>query len=184
MKLFYGFSSLMVAMALSTASVFAGGSLERSAPVQTVDHVDLSRYLGNWYEIASFPLIWQRGCTGTMAHYSLLKSGHVRVYNTCYLNGPKGRFKSAKGKAFVVDPVTQAKLKVQFFWPFKGDYWILALGDQYEYALVGSPNRKYLWILSRTPQLSPEIYDALLQKATEQGFNVNRLNKTLQWEQE
>jgi apolipoprotein D and lipocalin family protein len=91
-----------------------------------------------------------------------------------------GKMKQAKGKAKVVDKNSNAKLKVTFFWPFYGDYWIIKLGNNYDYAVVGTPNRKYLWILSRTPQMDDELYSQLIEYAKSKGFDVNKLIKTLQ----
>jgi apolipoprotein D and lipocalin family protein len=88
--------------------------------------------------------------------------------------------KQAKGKAKVVDKNSNAKLKVTFFWPFYGDYWIIKLGNDYDYAVVGTPNRKYLWILSRTPQMDDKLYSQLIEYVKSKGFDVNNLIKTLQ----
>jgi apolipoprotein D and lipocalin family protein len=112
-------------------------------------HVELEKYLGKWYEIAHLPARFQEGCSETTAVYSLSRDGNVSVLNECRR---KGKIKQAKGKAKVVDKATGAKLKVIFFWPFYGDYWIIKLGHNYEYAVVGTPDRRYLWILSRTPK--------------------------------
>lgn len=146
----------------------------------TVQDVDLNRYLGTWYEIASFPQSFQRGCTGTTANYSLKKNGEIRVLNTCRVDSLDGKEKSAEGTAWVVDTKTNSKLKVQFFWPFSGDYWIVDLAKDYSYAVVGAPDREYLWFLSRTPTLSNELYARLLSKVAELGFDGSRLVKTLQ----
>jgi len=91
-----------------------------------------------------------------------------------------GKIKQAKGKTKVVDKNSNAKLKVTFFWPFYGDYWIIKLGNDYDYSVVGTPNLKYLWILSRTPQIDDELYSQLIEYAKSKGFEVNKLIKTLQ----
>jgi apolipoprotein D and lipocalin family protein len=91
-----------------------------------------------------------------------------------------GKMKQVKGKAKVVDKNSNAKLKVTFFWPFYGDYWIIKLGTDYDYSVVGTPNRKYLWILSRTPQMDYKLYSQLIEYAKSEGFDVNKLIKTLQ----
>ena len=123
-----------------------------AAPLTTVDHVDLQRYVGKWYEIARYPNRFQRKCqSDTTATYTLREDGKVQVANAC--REKDGTMTTANGTAKVVDPKTNAKLKVTFFWPFYGDYWILGLGPDYQYAIVGEPDRKYLWILSRTPAM-------------------------------
>ena len=99
------------------------------------------------------------------------------MLNECIENG---KVKRAKGKAKVVDKSSGAKLKVTFFWPFYGDYWIIDLGEDYDYAVVGTPNRKYLWILSRTPRMDDKLYSQLIESVKSKGFNVDNLIKTSQ----
>ena len=145
--------------------------------LEVVPHVDLKKYLGKWYEIAHLPAKFQEGCDETTATYTLLENGNVSVLNECRKNG---KIKKAKGKAKVVDKATGAKLKVTFFWPFYGDYWVIKLGNNYEYAVVGTPNREYLWILSRTSQMDSNLYSELTEFAKSKGFNVDRLIRTSQ----
>lgn len=143
--------------------------------LRTVPKVDLSRYLGSWYEIARLPSRFQKDCYAARAVYSLRADGDIEVRNICHKGSPGGEEKVAKGKAWVVDPSTNAKLKIQFFWPFRGDYWILELGESYEYAVVGTPDRKYLWILSRTPQLDEAVFEGIASRAQAQGFDTSKL---------
>jgi apolipoprotein D and lipocalin family protein len=149
-------------------------------PLRTVEHVYLDRYLGTWFEIASFPQRFQKGCTATQANYSLRPDGDITVRNRCNKGGLNGPESSVEGKARVVDKVTNAKLEVSFFWPFWGDYWVIDLGPNYEFAVVGHPSRDYLWILSRTPTLSAATYDAILARIGAQGYDLSRLHRTLQ----
>jgi len=145
--------------------------------LEVVPHVELEKYLGKWYEIAHLPAKFQEGCDETTATYTLLKDGSISVLNQSTKNG---KVKQAKGKAKVVDKNSNAKLKVTFFWPFYGDYWIIKLGNNYDYSVVGTPNRKYLWILSRTPQMDDKLYSQLVEYVKSKGFEVNKLIKTLQ----
>ena len=145
--------------------------------LEVVPHVELEKYLGKWYEIAHLPAKFQDGCNETTATYTLSEDGSISVLNQSIKNG---KMKQAKGKAKVVDKNSNAKLKVTFFWPFYGDYWIIKLGNNYDYSVVGTPNRKYLWILSRTPQMDDELYSQLIEYAKSKGFDVNKLIKTLQ----
>jgi apolipoprotein D and lipocalin family protein len=140
-----------------------------------VPHVELEKYLGKWYEIAHLPARFQEGCSDTTATYTLSEDGSISVLNECIRNG---KVKQAKGKAKVVDKNTGAKLKVTFFWPFYGDYWIIKLGNDYDYAVVGTPNRKYLWILSRTPRMDDKLFTQLTEFARSKGFNVENLIRT------
>lgn len=145
-----------------------------------MSHVDLNRYVGTWYDIASFPQRFQKGCTGSTATYTIRRDGDIDVVNRCRLNSLDGKEKVAKGRAQVVNKATNAKLKVSFFRPFWGDYWIIDLGWNYEYAVVGHPSRDYLWILSRTPTMDATVYDEIIGRLKEQGYEVQRLNRTLQ----
>jgi apolipoprotein D and lipocalin family protein len=148
---------------------------EKHDTLEVVSHVDLEKYLGKWYEIAHLPFRFEDDCTDITATYSLSKDGNVSVLNECVRDG---KLKQAKGKAKVVDKNTGAKLKVTFFWPFSADYWIIDLGKDYDCAVVGTPNRKYLWILSRTPQMDDKLFSQLIESAKSKGFDVNNLIKT------
>ena len=143
--------------------------------LEVVPHVDLKKYLGKWYEIARLPARFEEGCSDISATYSLREDGSISVLNECKRNG---KVKRAKGKAKVVDKNTGAKLKVTFFWPFYGDYWIINLGKDYDYAVVGTPNRKYLWILSRTPQMDDKLFSQLIELVKSKGFDVKNLIRT------
>jgi apolipoprotein D and lipocalin family protein len=149
-------------------------------PLTTVPSVDLQKYAGKWFEIASFPQRFQKGCDYTTAEYTMTDKGFVIVENRCIKGGIDGKKKYIKGKAFVVENSGNAKLKVQFFWPFKGDYWIIDLADDYSYAVVGNPNRKYLWILSRTPEINETIYQKIIAELIINGFDVSKIIKTKQ----
>lgn len=153
---------------------------EQRAPPLTVAKVDLQRYLGTWYDVASFPQRFQKGCTGTTANYSMRDDGQIEVVNRCFKDSLDGPEKVAKGRARVVDRATNSKLEVTFFWPFWGDYWIVELDPEYRWAVVGSPDRDYLWILSRTPQLPEETMAELKQKISAQGFDLAKLQLTPQ----
>ncbi len=149
-------------------------------PLEVVPRVDLNRYLGTWYEIATIPQRFQKDCVGVTADYTLRDDGKIDVLNTCRKKALDGELKTAKGKAWVVDKETNAKLKVQFFWPFRGDYWIIELDPDYQYAVVGHPNRKYLWILCRTPQMDERLYQDLIQRIANKGYDPSLIKRTLQ----
>jgi apolipoprotein D and lipocalin family protein len=141
-------------------------------PLQTVAKVDMTRYLGRWYEIARLPNRFQKGCAGSTADYALREDGEISVINSCRKE-KDGSLEQVTGRAWIVDAASNAQLKVTFFWPFRGDYWIIELGKEYEYAVVGTPNRKYLWILSRTASMDDSLYAAILQRAAQQGFDAS-----------
>lgn len=162
---------LLCALALVTVSSHA-----ETVPVRSVPSVDLQRYVGKWYEIAAFPMFFQRQCIGdTTADYAFRPDGDIEVVNRCRT---EDGFDEAVGRAWAVAGTGHSQLKVSFFWPFRSDYWILGLADDYQWAVVGTPNRKYLWILARTPQLPRERLERALEAATRQGFDIAGLKYT------
>lgn len=148
-----------------------------SSDLKTVEKIDLEKYQGKWYEIANYPTKFQKGCKCTTAEYSLTEKGYVEVVNTCFRDN---KISNIKGKAFVVKNTNNTKLKVQFFWPFRGDYWIIDIADDYSYAVVSNPNKKYLWILSRAPVMDENLYSEILKKLENKGFDTLKLVKTEQ----
>lgn len=150
--------------------------------LQTVPYVDLTKYVGKWYEIASYPQRFQKGCHCTTAEYTYTNKDFIVVENRCNKGSVNGALAYIKGKAFVEKNSGNAKLNVQFFWPFKGKYWIIDLADDYSYSVVSHPNRKYLWILSRTPKMDAEIFQKIIQRLQLNGFDVSQLQLTQQKE--
>jgi apolipoprotein D and lipocalin family protein len=153
---------------------------DHAQALQTVQNVDLKKYAGKWYEIASFPQYFQKGCHCTTAEYTLSDKGYVIVENRCNKDSMHGRESYIKGKAFIEEGSNNAKLKVQFFWPFKAKYWIIDLANDYSYAVVSHPNRKYLWVLSRTSKMSDTIYMQILSRLKLKGFDLSNLQRTEQ----
>jgi len=149
----------------------------QTAGNSVVPYVDLSKYLGLWYEIARYDAWFQKNALASTAHYSLRKDGNIKVVNTLWKKSNPSETQSAVAKAWVFDKKTNAKLKVEFFWPFAGDYWIIQLGENYEYAVVGSPKKDYLWILCRKPVMDEAVYNKILAKLVEQGYDINKLIK-------
>ncbi len=170
--------ALAVAGAVAGAATIAYAA-RKTEPLVTVRQVDLNRYAGTWYEIARYPNRFQKKCdSDTKAMYLLRGDGTVGVVNSCRKSD--GTITSNKGTAKVVDAATNAKLKVTFFWPFSGNYWILDLAPDYSYAVVGEPSRKYLWILSRTPQMDDATYRAITERIRFLGYDPSRLIRTKQ----
>jgi apolipoprotein D and lipocalin family protein len=145
--------------------------------LHTVSAVDLNRYQGRWYEIASLPNSFQKGCSCTYAQYRVTGT-YVEVMNNCHM-AEKNKDNTITGKAFVVDGSNNSRLKVQFFWPFKGDYYIIDLADDYSYALVGHPNRQYLWLLCRNAHPDESVFTHLYAKAAENGFDTTQIVRTI-----
>ena len=168
-------------LALSAGCATSTTERLRLPPLQTVPRVDLSRYLGTWYEIASYPTWFQRGCAGTTATYTLRPDGAIEVDNRCRKGSLSGEEERSVGVAWPVkDDPSGAKLEVQFFWPFRGDYWIIELDPDYRWAVVGHPTREYLWILSRKPTLDAATAAELMRRLAVQGYDVSRLMRTPQ----
>lgn len=169
---------------LATLSFFAQSSKE--TPVRTVPSVDLNKYSGVWYEIAKYPNKFQKDCVGnTTATYTLKREGKLEVLNRCLEKD--GTVKDATGAGKVEDKQTKAKLKVRFapgFLSFLsavwGDYWIIDLAPDYSYSVIGTPDRDYFWILSRTPELKDDLYQDILRRAEQQGFVPSKVVKTPQ----
>ncbi len=170
------FISRLACALLTTVS--AAHAAENPAPVTTVASVDLQRYLGLWHEAARLPMWFQRNCVAdTTAQYGLLEdgknSGKISVTNRCRTKD--GSFDQAQGKASVVENSGNARLKVSFFWPFSGDYWVIGLDPEYRWAVVGEPKRKSLWILSRTNPMPASELAAAKQIALAQGYDLTTL---------
>jgi apolipoprotein D and lipocalin family protein len=147
---------------------------------RTVERVDLSRYLGLWHEVARLPQRFQDSatlrCEEVTAEYAALDAGRISVRNSCVnaLDPARPR-RVATGQAYVVEGSENTRLRVSFFWPFYGDYWVFGLDPDYRWAVVGSPSRRSLWVLSRTPTLPPAELERALATARAQGFDLGAL---------
>jgi apolipoprotein D and lipocalin family protein len=150
-----------------------------SPPPATVASVDLARYAGTWHEVARFPNSFQdrpgRECRATTATYTARPDGTIGVVNRC--QDLRGEEQVATGSAYAVDGSGNAKLRVTFFWPFYGDYWVIGLDPDYRWAVVGAPGRNFLWVLSRTAAMSEADYAVAVAIARAQGFEVARLRR-------
>lgn len=157
------------------ANVF--GRKQKGLQPATVAEVDVARYCGTWYEIASFVPKEQRNCERTKAEYGLQPDGTVSVRNSCFR---RGRERSVRAVASPVPGTGNAKLKVRFFRLFTGDLWIVDLDEHYSWAVASTPTGRGLWILSRTPYMDGELFASILRRLGERGFDVGRLQKTPQ----
>ncbi len=178
--------ALLLASLLALAACASGpsGRSASAPPLKAVSAVETERYLGKWYEIARYPNSFQKDCEGVTAEYSLRDDGRIGVTNTCAFGTRSGKPKIANGKASVIEGSNGARLAVNFA-PIplpKGDgnYWVLYLDDAYQHALIGEPSGKYLWMLARTPDITPETRDALNAAAVEAGYDLSMLKETEQ----
>ena len=146
-----------------------------------VQELDIEKYLGKWYELARYDHSFERGMQGVTATYSLRDDGKIKVVNAGFKGSLDGEKSEAIGKAKIPDPINNpAKLKVSFFWIFYGDYFVLELDKNYQWAVIGSSADKYLWILSRTPQMEESVYTELENKLSKRGYDVSQLIKVKQ----
>ena len=153
----------------------------QSAPApRTVERVDLQRYAGKWYEIARLPVWFEEDCVGVTAEYTPRADGKITVVNASWVGKLDGQPKMIKGTARVINPPINSKMKVMFFWPFEGDYWIFQLDPDYQWAAVGSADRENCWVLSRTPHMDDKRYQQIVERLKGDGFAVEKLEKTLQ----
>jgi apolipoprotein D and lipocalin family protein len=158
---------------ISAIMIFASADSQKVPSVVT--NVDLKRYQGFWYEIARLPNSFERKLKCTSATYTLREDGRITVLNQGhYISDPQKK-SSIKGVAWIPDKNVSAKLKVRFFWPFSGNYWIMELDKDYRYVLVGDPSVKYLWILAREKTIDEKTYTMLLQKAIDNGYDVKSI---------
>lgn len=173
-------SVLALAAALLSGCAVLGPKhpVGNSAVPEPAKSVDLPKYLGRWYEIARYEQSFQKGCEGVSAEYALRKDGMISVRNAC--RKPDGKISAATGKARIVDQASNAKLKVSFFGPFYGDYWILDRADDYSWAIVGEPSGRYLWLLAREQTPAPAQVEALIARAGALGYDTAMLIRTRQ----
>lgn len=161
---------------ISLLTLFFIGCSAYYPALKTVEKVDMDSYLGSWYEIARYEHSFEKGCSDVKATYKLREDGKINVLNECMKDG---ELSNAQGIAYATDE-SNSKLKVSFFRPFYGNYWILMLGKKYEYALIGEPSREYLWILSRKPKISEKLKKEILDRLPSFGYSEDKLIWTVQ----
>jgi len=166
---------------LVAALLLAGCAAAPANPPRTVERVDLPRYLGTWHEIARLPMWAQDSatvvCEDTTATYSLREDGRIAVLNRCLNALANDAPRAATGQAYAVPGSEGAKLRVSFFWPFFGDYWVIGLDPDYRWAVVGEPERRWLWVLSRTPTMTKADWAAAEAIARREGYALDRLRR-------
>ena len=179
--------ALFIASALTALSACIGspGPVGNPAVPEPAKSVELQPYLGKWYEYGRYEAPFQKGCEGVTAEYSLRNDGKIKVINSCYRDSLGGEFDQATGKAKIVEDSRGAKLKVSFFGPFYGDYWVLDRGEenpqgQYPWSIVGEPSGRYLWMLTREAQPDEELKTFLETRVKELGYDWGLVRPTKQ----
>jgi len=163
---------------LFTSLILFVGCTTKYNHLPTSKNVNINKYKGTWYEVARFEHFFEKGCKNVTATYNLIDDEKIEVINKC-TNIKDERKKEAKAIAYAIDS-TNSKLKVSFFRPFYGDYWIIDVDKDYKVALVGSPSREYLWILSRSKTIDEKTKKELLLKASKLGFDTKKFHWTIQ----
>ena len=174
----------LAALALTACIAGPSGRAKDAPPLEAVASVDVSRYMGLWYEIARYPTSFQKDCEGTTAEYTLREDGRVDVLNTCRFGTEDGEPRSAEAVARVMDGSNGARIFVNFA-PVplpagRGNYWIIHLDADYTRAVVGEPSGRFLWYLSRTPSVTPEVRAELDAAAVAAGYDLGLLKETEQ----
>ena len=176
MKTIIGNASFIILLAAAIWNIGCeNNSYNTDVDKTTVKQLNLEKYMGTWYEIARYDHSFERNLVGVTATYSLRPDGKITVLNEGYKNSLNGEYSRAKGKAKQPNPEEPGKLKVSFFLFFYADYYILELDKDYQWVLIGSSTDKYLWILSRPPELNKESLDNILDKARQRGYDTSKL---------
>jgi apolipoprotein D and lipocalin family protein len=149
-------------------------SLVTAMPNKTVSNVDSKKFAGTWYSLYSIPTMFDKGSKQTTTHYTLNKDGYYDVVTTCIKNG-QSDIRTVKSKIFRVDGTTDGQMKAQFVWPFKVDYWVVDLAPDYSWAVVGHPDHKFLFIMSRKPEMDPKLHEEIVAKCKAMGYPVETL---------
>ena len=178
MKRFYIILILNLAL-INPFTIGSGHSLENKK-LSVVSTLDLKKFQGIWYEIAHNPWFPEKGCFSMIAHYKLIEDNNIEVTNICRKNGFDGEISKITGKAWLSDPDIKAKWEVQFIWPFTLDYWVIDLEENYNYAVIGEPDRDNLWILSRKPIMEKGLLSRIIETTKSKGYDLSDLILTPQ----
>lgn len=171
--------SFILALLLSLVS----GCSNNMKPIPTVPQVDLPRFMGDWYVIANIPTFLEKGAHNALESYKLTDDGRIATTFTFNAKGFDGERKQYNPTGFVVDTDTNASWDMQFLWPFKAEYKVIYLDEQYQQTIIGRSKRDYIWIMARKPVLSDAEYQTLISFAAEQGYDTSLIEKVPQkWE--
>jgi apolipoprotein D and lipocalin family protein len=172
-------STIFIYILVLLATIFTRHTLEASTTLTsllTVEHVDLNRYAGVWYDVAHYANKFQENCQDGTTTFSIRKDGDIDILNTCH-DKHDGTLHHANGHGWVVDTTSNARLKFSFFWPFRNEYLIIDQGKDYEYSVIGTPDRKRLWIIARSPIVDNVVFESIMQHIEKQGFSRENLIK-------
>ena len=148
--------------------------------METVEYVDIEKFMGDWYVIANIPTIIEKRATNSIESYYLNKDGEIETTFSFYKDSPKGDLKIYKPKGFIYNNKTNAEWRMQFLWPFKSPFLIIDLADDYRYTVIGYPSRKYVWIMSRNPKIPDEDYNDIIQNLESIGYDIKKIKRVIQ----
>ena len=171
---------MKTALFLATLALAACSTAPKLPPLRTVDHVDLPRFMGDWYVIGTIPWFVEKNNVGTMDIYKLRTDGKIEVtyaFHKKSLDAPRQEMNAV---ARVVDTLSNAEWRVQFLWPFEAPFLVIDLSPDYRFTTIGYPNRDLIWIMSRSPEMSEKDYARALEVAKSQGYDISRIQKVSQ----
>ena len=148
--------------------------------LETVDYVDIKRFMGDWYVIANIPTFIEKGATNAIESYRLASDGTVETTFTFFKDSPDGPKKVYRPKGFIKNKETNAEWRMQFIWPFKMPFLIVDLDENYLYTVIGIPSKKYVWIMARNPVLDDDTYDGIIDRLSKSGYNISLVQKLVQ----
>ena len=148
--------------------------------METVPFVDIKRFMGDWFVIANIPTFIEKDATNAIESYKLNEKGEIETTFTFYQNSPNGLKKEYRPKGFIYNSKTNAEWRMQFFWPFKMPFLIIDLAEDYSHTVIGYPNRNYVWIMARKPQMTDETYARIIKKLKSVSYDVSRIEKVPQ----
>lgn len=158
-------------------ALLISGTMLSARKLKTVDYVDIPRFMGDWYVIAVIPNIIEKNVVNSIESYSLNEDGTIAVRYTYRKGGPQGKEKLMRPKGKIYDTKTNAEWRMRVFWPFWAKFMIIDLAEDYRYTVIGVPNRKFLWIMSRSPKLAEADYSAILKRLKKQDYDLDKIKK-------
>ena len=166
---------MQLAHGLTAIFLFAVTGCQSLPPIRTVDHLDLNRFMGDWYVIACIPTFIERDVYNGVESYRLNPDGTVHTTFTFNKGGFDGPLKTYRPRGFVRDKESNAVWDMQFVWPFKAEYRVIYLNDDYSHTVIGRTKRDYVWIMARKPTIPPEEYEQIVQFIADEGYDISRL---------
>ena len=171
---------LLILNPLVFIGCFGSPEVNKYPDMKTVTYVDIERFMGDWYVIANIPTFIEKGATNAIESYKLGSNGVIETTFTFFKDSPNGEKKTYRPTGFIKDIETNAEWRMQFLWPFKMPFLIIDLDEEYTYTVIGIPSRKYVWIMARDSGMNDKLYDGILSRLSEIGYDVSLIQKVPQ----